>query len=801
MRLHPFAAAAVVLVASFALARAQLPEPGSLPQQSRPPATAPAAANPRPAAAPLNRADPNSPAQAGRNSLYKLLDDIAAKDESAREAAIAKIATRAQAEQRQQEVRAKILDLMGGGFQRTPLNAQVLGSTQMDGFRIEKVVYESQPKFYVTALMYVPEGVKTTAGPSTPVGAGAPTSAQDDSSLGRKYPAVVMAPGHAASGKAGDYAMAATFARNGFVVLSYDPIGQGERLQYPDPATLSKGLAAGSLAKQPTGEHGEAGLQPTLIGDAVARYFTWDGVRAVDYLISRPEVDAERIGAFGCSGGGAMTALLGAADPRVKAVATACYLTTMDTLLPSIGAQDAEQSTPGFIASGFDFADWVELAAPRAYAMVGTTGDMFPWKGFLQTAREARRFYGLFDATAAGVSAMDNRRSFDSGRSTTSAQDDSSVGGGAMPATLPTPTGPTLNPDTANAVPASSPFQVITGIGGHGNLRPITSQIVGFFLVHLAGRSTDTYVAPPPAAAGASPFAAPDVPAGALQVTPTGQVASSYPGCETVFSLNLKRAAQKIPQFVKPQTLLQVQTDVREVTKAEAVPGKAPLQPAGGSVDQSGPDVRWRLQLEPGIVVDAELYLPAAAAGKHPAVVVLRDNLDPSLDPQRVADIKSLRAMADSGTVVFAVTPRPSPAGGEETKSPILGPFYMTELRAELVGRTILGMRVDDVIRAIDYLASRPDVDPNNITVEASGHMGLVALHAAVLDKRIKHVTVDHVLESYASLLRAPTPLDAPQDILPGVLLKYDIPDLVRVLGPRLTASDWLSGTADLSGK
>jgi hypothetical protein len=125
----------------------------------------------------------------------------------------------------------------------------------------------------------------------------------------------------------------------------------------------------------------------------------------------------------------------------------------------------------------------------------------------------------------------------------------------------------------------------------------------------------------------------------------------------------------------------------------------------------------------------------------------------------------------------------------------------MTELRAELVGKTILGMRVDDVIRAVDYLASRPDVDPNNLTVVASGHMGLVALHAAVLDKRIKHVTVDHVLESYASLLRAPMPLDAPQDILPGVLLKYDISDLLRVLGPRLTASDWLPGTADLSGK
>jgi hypothetical protein len=70
-----------------------------------------------------------------------------------------------------------------------------------------------------------------------------------------------------------------------------------------------------------------------------------------------------------------------------------------------------------------------------------------------------------------------------------------------------------------------------------------------------------------------------------------------------------------------------------------------------------------------------------------------------------------------------------------------------------------------------------------------------------MLDPRIKHVTVDHVLESYASLLRAPMPLDAPQDILPGVLLKYDIPDLVRVLGNRVTLTDPLPGTANLVGK
>lgn len=714
MRVHTTAALyALLLVSSVAFT--QTPAP-----------TAPA----RPALPPLAKADPNSPAQAGRNALYQYLDDIAAKDEVARRAEIAKITTRDQAITRQQEVRHKLLDLMGGNFQRTPLNAKVLGSTQMDGYRIEKVVFESQPQFYVTALLYLPDNHAA------------------------KLPAIVLAPGHAASGKAGDFVFAATFAHNGFAVLSYDPIGQGERLQYPDPATVAKGLTAGSLATRPTGEHGEAGLQPTLIGDAVARYFGWDGIRAVDYLISRPEIDAERIGAFGCSGGGAMTAILAAADPRIHATATACYITSMDTLLPSLGPQDAEQSTPGFIAAGFDFADWVELAAPRPYAIVGTVSDMFPWAGLISTAQEARRFYSLFDPKAEGTP-NPNR---DSGHP------------------LPTPTGPTLNPDSPNTIAPDAPLQVIAGIGGHGNLRPLTSQIVSFFLVNLA-HSNAQPILPPPPAPGASPFAPPDVPAGALQVTPTGQVATSYPDAVTVHTLTLRRAAEKIPNFVAPQTLLQVQTDIREVTNAEAVPGGPP----SGFQGLKFPDFGAH---------------PGSTPAPIPAILlVMSDKLGSPGNPTE----DDSKALSMAGNFVLGFVPRPSPPGTEETKSPILGPFYMTELRAEQVGKTLLGMRVDDVIRAVDYLAARPDIDPNNITAVASGHMGLVLLHAAVLDPRLKHITIDHVLQSYDSLLKAPMPLDAPQDVLPGVLLKYDIPDIVHVLGPRLTATEWLPGTANLA--
>jgi cephalosporin-C deacetylase-like acetyl esterase len=703
------------------------------------------AQTPAPSAPPA-RPDPNGPSNIGRTQLTNYLDDIAAKETSSRRTAIAAITTRAQAEARQRDVRKKVLTLIGGLPEKTPLNAKSLGTTQAGGFRIEKVLYYSQPNFPVTALLYLPDAQR------------------------QKLPAIVVAPGHGFTGKVTDYAFASTFARNGFAVLSYDPIGQGERIQYPDPADHSK-----TLLKAATGEHGEAGLQPTLIGDALARTFAWDGIRAVDYLLSRPEIDPNRIGAFGCSGGGTMTALLGALDPRVHAIAVACYLTSFDTLLPALGPQDSEQSTPNLVASGLDFPDWVELAAPRPYAIISTAQDMFPYAGALATATEARRFYALFDPASAGTPT-----------------------GNPAPGI---PTGPTLNPDTSNSVPATAALQWITGIGRHGNLRPITEQIVSFFLTHLANSDAKP-VLPPPPAPGASPFALPaDIPASAFQVTPTGQVSTSYPGSETVHTLTLKRyAALSKP---KPLTLPQLQQILREVTHATVKPGdtapintqSAPLaSPPEGDVHVRH---RFTLATAPGINIQAEFYRPAD--GKHPALLVLKDSLDPALEPSRAEEIKRFRALADAGTAVLVIAPRPSPPGTEETKASILGPFYLTELRAELVGKTLLGLRVDDVIAAVNFMSEGTTVDPNQISGEASGHLGLVLLHAAVLDPRLKHVTIDHALESYASLLAAPMPVDAPEDVLPGVMLHYDVPDLVRTLGPRVTFTDPLPGTANLS--
>ncbi len=132
-------------------------------------------------------------------------------------------------------------------------------------------------------------------------------------------------------------------------------------------------------------------------------------------------------------------------------------------------------------------------------------------------------------------------------------------------------------------------------------------------------------------------------------------------------------------------------------------------------------------------------------------------------------------------------------------KASLLGPFYLLSLRADLVGRTLVGLRVDDAIRAIDYLTARADVDPARITAKGSGHMGLVLLHAGVLDHRMRPVEVDHVLTSYRDLVEGAAAIGAPEDRDSRRAACLNIPDLERALKPRLKESDPLKGTDDLS--
>src|SRR5205085_1984216 len=262
--------------------------------------------------------------------LLRWMNKIAQQELQARENAIAQIRTVSDAERRKQVVREKILQILGGlPDYNGPLHARITGRIQAEGYAIEKIIFESLPGFFVTANLYRPN------------------------QPGR-YPAVLFQSGHTQEGKPEPQRAAANLALKGFVVLCFDPIGQGEREQTYDPQL--KAPAAGWSVN----EHIHAGAQASLIGEGIGRYFIWDAKRSIDYLASRAEVDPARLGAAGCSGGGALTTFIGALDSRLKAVIPACFPVSY-RLMFSGSNPHSEMTLPQHLSIGLDTADFVEL--------------------------------------------------------------------------------------------------------------------------------------------------------------------------------------------------------------------------------------------------------------------------------------------------------------------------------------------------------------------------------------------------------------------------------------------------------
>jgi hypothetical protein len=144
-----------------------------------------------------------------------------------------------------------------------------------------------------------------------------------------------------------------------------------------------------------------------------------------------------------------------------------------------------------------------------------------------------------------------------------------------------------------------------------------------------------------------------------------------------------------------------------------------------------------------------------------------------------------LDRMTKFGWVVETLQPAPSPPGTEGLKSPYLGSFNLLSLRAFLVGKTIVGMQIDDAIRGVDSLAARADIDNSRITLYGNGPLGIVALHTAALDARIHGVIVENVLASYRMVLDQPLHRNISEVVIPGVLAKYDAGNLVLAIAPR----------------
>ena len=269
---------------------------------------------------------------------------------------------------RQAEVRAKTIAALGGFPEKTPLNAQVTGRLPREGYTVEKILLETRPHHYMTAHLFLPDPAKFRP----------------------PYAAIAVPCGHSLAAKNGPpYQRAGvTGALNGLATLVCDPIDQGERRQFDD----------GKSEWVTTREHVRVGLRAALVGWNAAQFRIWDGIRAVDYLASRPDVDRERIGVMGMSGGGTLSSYVNALDPRLKAAAPAGFLSTMRDVLDNCGPQDAEQIVFGQLRIGWNHLGMVVSRAPSPLLIVTSHSDFFPFCGSLTLFEEAKKIYRMLGA-------------------------------------------------------------------------------------------------------------------------------------------------------------------------------------------------------------------------------------------------------------------------------------------------------------------------------------------------------------------------------------------------------------------
>jgi len=600
---------------------------------------------------------------------------------------------------RRDYVRERMLRALGGLPDRTPLNARTVETLQRDGYRIEKVIFESQPHFYVTANLYLP-----AAGDAP-------------------HPAVLYPLGHELGGKSNPtwQQMLVTLARRGYVALTWDPIGQGERVQIYDDDLR------GSKLRSSTTEHTIQGTQCLLTGEHVARYTIWDGIRALDYLISRKEVDPARIAVTGNSGGGTHSAYLAALDDRIKIAAPSCYITSWHWMMKTLGPQDAEQVFPGWLADGLDYPDFIYAAGPKPYLMLSAIRDFFPIDGARETFREAQRFANL--------------RMFEA--------DD-----------------------------------------GHGYSKPRRLAAYDWLSQNLRDRedtAPETQVAPETAET--------------LYCTATGQVATSLGG-ETVFSLNRARAERLRQNRLPPAdsaSLAAWQGKLRAAAMARSgfQPASGPVPSTFyGSVQRDGYHIdKLAYESEPGILIPSLLYIPESGPARRPAVILADGE-------GKAASATAAAELARSGLLVLCVDLR---GMGETRITPDLNDSefyryfgdYEDGMTAILMNRSLPGMRARDILRGLDLLAARDDVDPSRVSALGRNSAAVPLLYAAFFDTRLRSIALEGMLLSYDAVVTTRIHRLVFEQIVPAALADFDLPDLAAALAPRAL---WISDSTTPAG-
>jgi dienelactone hydrolase len=609
------------------------------------------------AAASIIRGD--EPPKATGNVHQQLLEE-ATRLEKQRRDRFAAVKSPRDLERLQEELRGKFLGLLDGLPEAGGVPpVKKTGRIEAEDYVVEKLVFQSFPDYYVPALLYLP-------------------TKRDGAVAG------ILSPcGHSAVGKAAApyQTLHINLAKRGYAVLTYDPVGQGERSQFWD---AERGKSRFNLT---CGEHAVLGNPLYLLGTSLARYRIWDGIRGIDYLASLPEVDPERIGCVGNSGGGTLTAYLAALDRRVRVAVISCYITTlprrMGNRIEKDPDADPEQDIFGFVSEGIDHAGLLALRAPRPTLLGTAREDFFPIEGARESFAEAQR---LFELAGAG--------------------------------------------DRIRRAEAD---------GRHGLSLPLRQAAYTWFDQHLARRNE------PPRE---KEIAVEPRPAKELLVCAEGQVSLTF------------RSRPLLPLAV---------AEFRKRKQSPRVPLKELLR-----LDPKLADVR---------------LTDVAVGGKDATVHFLCVNGIDAPDWREEATF--LRALARQGAGVTVIDPRgvgrSRPAlevRGHAYGDPLCGVEENIAYNAFLIGKSLLGMRVTDVLEAVAQIRAKES--SARLVVCGRRDAALVACLAAAVEPAITRVAVEEMLLSFWPLFdEAGRPINA-ASVLPYLLRDFgDMDAVLAAIAPR----------------
>jgi cephalosporin-C deacetylase-like acetyl esterase len=591
--------------------------------------------------------------------VHHQLLDMAARQEGERRARFAAVKTKGDLDGLQDTLRKSFLRLLDGFPERKGVpHVTKTGRIEAEDYVVEKLVYESLPGYFVPALLYRP---KELPGP---------------------VPAVLSPCGHSAVGKAEKpyQILHINLAKRGFVVLTYDPVGQGERSQFWDAAKQRTRYNLGC------GEHAVMGNSLYLLGTNLARYRIWDGMRGLDYLASRPEVDATKLGCAGNSGGGTLTAYIAALDRRVTAAATCCYITTlprrMANRIQEDPSSDPEQDIFGFVSEGIDHAGLLALCAPRPTLVGSAVLDFFPIAGARESFAEAKRLYEIAGAGERIAQAEAQER--------------------------------------------------------HGLTRPLREAVYGWFNHWLAGRENNTASEEIPV----SPRAAEE-----LRVCGDGQVNVTFRSRHLLtLALEESRKARRPPP----------KTSLRKLLR---------LDPAG-----------------------AHPHITEITRGAAETLVACINGND---TPDWRAQGEFLRALERAGLGVVVIDPRG--IGAQRSTLAIPGHAYADPIssveaniayNAFLVGHSLLGLRVADVLAAVERLNA--ERKPRRLVLCGRRDAALVACFAAAVEPKSHAVASEEMLTSFLPMFSEEGSTTNASNIVPGLLSEFgDLPDVLAQIAPR----------------